>query len=194
MVCLTIEVTLNTSSKEAILAAARRTAQAHGYGGLNFRDLAAEVGIKAASIYHHFPSKADLGAAVARRYWEDTAASLDALAADDPAYALHRYPEVFRKALETGNRMCLCSFMAAEIDDLPAPVTREVQIFADVNVAWLSKHLAAAGITDAEPRARAIFAAIAGAQLMSRSRADITLYDTLVDSYRAIGLLPRQIG
>ena len=58
---------MSLSSKEAILAAARRTAQAHGYSGLNFRDLANEVGIKAASIYHHFPSKADLGAAVARR-------------------------------------------------------------------------------------------------------------------------------
>jgi len=66
---------MSTNSREAILAAAKRTAQAHGYGGLNFRDLAAEVGIKAASIYHHFPSKADLGAAVARRYWEDSAIS-----------------------------------------------------------------------------------------------------------------------
>jgi TetR/AcrR family transcriptional repressor of nem operon len=47
------------------MAAARRSARAHGYSGLNFRDLASEVGIKAASIYHHFPSKADLGAAVA---------------------------------------------------------------------------------------------------------------------------------
>lgn len=64
------------------MAAAKRTAQARGYGGLNFRDLAAEVGIKAASIYHHFPSKADLGAAVARRYWEDTAAQLEAMLAE----------------------------------------------------------------------------------------------------------------
>ena len=72
---------MSSSSREAILAAARRTAQAHGYGGLNFRDLAAEVGIKAASIYHHFPSKADLGAAVARRYWQDTAAHLDEMLA-----------------------------------------------------------------------------------------------------------------
>ena len=32
-----------------------RTAQAHGYSGLNFRDLADEVGIKAASIHHSFP-------------------------------------------------------------------------------------------------------------------------------------------
>jgi AcrR family transcriptional regulator len=63
---------MNTNSKEAILAAARQAAQSRGYSGLNFRDLAAQVGIKAASIYHRFPSKADLGAAVARRYWEDT--------------------------------------------------------------------------------------------------------------------------
>jgi TetR/AcrR family transcriptional repressor of nem operon len=38
---------MSLSSKEAILAAARRTAQAHGYSGLNFRDLADEVGITA---------------------------------------------------------------------------------------------------------------------------------------------------
>src|ERR1700738_2957001 len=98
---------MSSSSKEAILAAARRAAQAHGYGGLNFRDLAAEVGIKAASIYHHFPSKADLGAAVARRYWEDSAAALEALLAEsaDPQQSLHRYPDTFRKALERDNRM-----------------------------------------------------------------------------------------
>ena len=40
---------MGSSAKEAILAAAKRAAQAHGYNGLNFRDLADEVGIKAAS-------------------------------------------------------------------------------------------------------------------------------------------------
>ena len=187
---------MSSSSKEAILAAARRTAQAHGYGGLNFRDLAAEVGIKAASIYHHFPSKADLGAAVARRYWEDTQAGLASLSAETPdaARCLQLYPQVFRKALETDNRMCLCSFMAAEYDDLPEAVKREVQVFADINVAWLSERLATAGlasVAESEKRARAIFAAIAGAQLMARSRSDIALYDALIDSYCATGLLPR---
>ena len=184
---------MTSSSREAILAAARRTAQAHGYGGLNFRDLAAEVGIKAASIYHHFPSKADLGAAVARRYWEDTAAHLESMLAEtpDPVRCLGRYPDVFRKALERDNRMCLSSFMAAEYDDLPEAVKQEVQTFADVNVAWLSKLLSAAvAAEESEPRARAIFAAIAGAQLIARSRSDISLYDALIDSYRSAGLLP----
>ncbi len=185
----------SSNSREAILAAARRTAQAHGYGGLNFRDLAAEVGIRAASLYYHFPSKAALGAAVARRYCEETAAGLEAISAEtpDPLRSLRRYPEVFRKALATGNRMCLCSFMAAEYDDLPKEVKREVQAFADVNVAWLGRLLAAAAVTRAgksEQRARAIFAAVAGAQLMARSRSDIALYDSVIEGYRAAGLLP----
>jgi TetR/AcrR family transcriptional repressor of nem operon len=183
------------STNEAILAAARQSAQAHGYSGLNFRDLADEVGIKAASIYHHFPSKADLGAAVAKRYWEDTAADLEAILAEtpDPISALRNYPQIFRRSLESENRLCLGSFMSAEYDDLPERVKKEVQTFADVNVAWLSKLLNAAGVVgpeESEERARAVFAAVAGAQLMARSRSDISLFDTLIKSYRAAGLLP----
>ncbi|WPZ32176.1 TetR/AcrR family transcriptional regulator [Thalassobaculum sp. OXR-137] len=186
---------MKSNAREAILAAARRTAQARGYGGLNFRDLAEEVGIKAASIHYYFPSKADLGAAVARRYWEDTAAHLDALSAGDaaPLDCLRAYPAIFRKALESENRMCLCSFMAAESDDLPEAVKAEVRTFADVNVAWLAKALSATrrlSPEDSENRARAIFAAVAGAQLMARSRSDIALYDDLIDTYRTTGLLP----
>jgi TetR/AcrR family transcriptional repressor of nem operon len=185
---------MSENVREAILESARLTAQAHGYGGLNFRDIGAEVGIKAASIYHYFPSKADLGAAVAKRYWEDTAANLEALSAatDDPIKALQAYPGLFRRSLEADNRMCLCSFMAAEYDDLPDAVKTEVQAFADVNVAWLTRMLAAASGsgTECETKARAIFAAVAGAQLMARSRADLSLFDTLIDSYRETGLIP----
>jgi len=186
---------MSTNSKEAILAAARRAAMAHGYSGLNFRDLADEVGIKAPSLYHHFPTKADLGAAVAKRYWQDIAADLEAMSAESPdaVSCLRRYPDIFRRSLESDNRMCLCSFMSAEYDDLPEAVKTEVQAFADVNVAWLSKTLSGAalvGAGDSEPRARAIFAAIAGAQLLARSRSDISLFDALIDSYRTAGLLP----
>jgi TetR/AcrR family transcriptional repressor of nem operon len=186
---------VGTNSSDKILAAATRIAQAHGYGGLNIRNLAADVGIKAASIYHHFPSKADLAAAVAKRYWQDSAAVLEGLwtESSDPLHCLRQYPNTFRKSLESDNRMCLCSFMAAEFDDLPEAVKKEVQTFADVNVAWLSKVLSAAAVVsskESKRRARAIFAAVAGAQLMARSRSDISLFDALIESYRAAGLLP----
>ena len=186
---------MTTNAREAILAAATRMAQAHGYDGMNFRDLAADVGIKAASIYHHFASKAELGAAVAKRYWEDSAAALEKISNESsgPLEALRRYPETFRWALENDNRICLCSFMAAEFDDLPDAVKREVFVFADVNVAWLDRMISAAELSapgESERRARAVFAAVAGAQLTARSRADVSLYDARIDVYRTTALLP----
>ena len=186
---------MTINAKEAILAAAKCTAMARGYGGLNFRDLAGQVGIKAPSLYHYFPTKADLGAAVAKRYWEDIGVALEAIsdASPDPLEALRRYPNIFRESLASDNRMCLSSFMAAEYDDLPEPVRTEVQAFADVNAAWLSRLLVGAAVTDpatAATRARAIYAAVVGAQLFARGRSDIALFDAMIDSYRVAGLLP----
>ena len=186
---------MSANAREDILAAAKLVAQAHGYAGLNFRDLAQQVGIKAASIYYYFPSKADLAAAVAKRYWEDSAAYLESLleSSPSPLEALRRYPETFRWALANDNRICLCSFMSAQFDDLPEAVRKEVQVFADVNVAWLKKTLVAAKVVapkDAKKRARAIYSGIVGAQLVARSRADISIYDSLIETYRASGLLP----
>ena len=184
-----------SNTREAVLAAARRSAMVRGYAGLNFRDIAAEVGIRGPSIHHHFPTKADLGAAVARRYWEDTARQLAALSAgtSDPLGALHRYPEIFRASLSNDNRICLASFMAAEHDGLPDAVKTEVQGFAEVNVAWLAPLLVDAGIVgpgESGDRARAIYAAVAGAQLFARGRSDIALFDAMIASFRAVGLLP----
>ena len=186
---------MSANAREDILAAAKLVAQAHGYAGLNFRDLAEQVGIKAASIYYYFPSKAELATAVAKRYWEDAADYLESLLQNSPKPldALRRYPETFRWALANDNRICLCSSMSAQFDDLPDVVKTEVQAFTDVNVAWLKKTLIAAKIAtprEAEKRARAIYSGIVGAQLMARGRADIALYDSLIDSYRAVGLLP----
>ena len=122
-------------------------------------------------------------------------AFLDSLPQDleKPLEALRRYPEIFRRALENDNRICLCSFMSAQFYDLSDAVRTEVQAFTNVNVAWLKKMLIAAKMfspREAKKRARAIYSGIVGAQLMARSRADITLYDTLIESYRAAALLP----
>lgn len=183
-------------TRETILAAARAVAQAHGYNGLSFRELAKEVGIKSASIHYHFPTKGDLGAALARRYTEDAKALMEGISKEhrDPLTCLRKYTEIFRKALASENRMCLCGFMAAEYDDLPEAVKIEVQAFADTNVAWLAGILSSieAGRHrgTAERWALAIYAAIGGAQLTARSRNDIAVFDQIVETYRVAGLIP----
>jgi TetR/AcrR family transcriptional repressor of nem operon len=183
-------------TRESIMTVARGVAQAHGYNGLSFRELAKEVGVKSASIHYHFPTKGDLGAALARRYSADAKALLDGYLAEfrDPLICLRKYTDGFRIALESGNRMCLCGFMAAEYDDLPDAVKAEVRAFADVNVAWLAQVLVrlapSTGNRVIGKRALAIYAAVGGAQLAARSRADIRIFDEIIESYRTAGLIP----
>ena len=88
--------------------------------------------------------------------------------------------------------MCMCGQMAAEYDDLPDEVKVEVKGFADDHIAWLAKVLSAAkpdaSAAATRQRARAIYAAVTGAQLLARSRADLEAYDKTIETYRAIGL------
>ncbi len=183
-------------TRETIMTAARATAQAQGYGALSFRELAKAGGVKSASIHYHFPTKADLGAALARRYREEAEATFEGFRAEtpDPASCLCRYVAVFRRALENENRMCMCGFMAAETDALPDAVKAEVKAFGEVNVAWLAGILSAADpgrdAASIERHALAIFAAVNGAQLIARSRGDIAVYDAIIEGYRASGLIP----
>jgi len=185
-----------TDMREAVMIAARATVQSHGYNALSFRELAKEVGIKSASVHYHFPTKGDLGAALARRYTEEGAAFLAELLAtsEDATWCMDRYTEIFRSALANDNRMCLCGIMSAELDDLPTEVRTEVDKFAAMNVGWLSKVLSrakpSASDQNLQEHAMAIFAAIEGAQLVARGCRDIGIFDRAIRTYRTTGLFP----
>lgn len=183
-------------TRETIMATARKMVQRWGYNGLSFRELAKDVGIKSASIHYHFPSKGDLGAALARRYTEDGVSYLQGLrdASDDVSVWMKGYTDIFRMALINDNRMCLCGIMAAEFDDLPQEVRIEVDGFTRANVDWLTEVLKVSKPhISAEKRrehALAIYAAVEGAQLVARGRGDISVFDSAVATYQALGLLP----
>jgi len=181
-------------TREEILAAARTTAQAHGYGGLSFRELAKQVGIKSASLHYHFPTKGDLAGALAQRYADDAERIFaEVLAASkDPAVLVRAFTDVLRLALVNDNRMCLYGILSAERAELAPEVRIEVERFAEVSVRFLAKALVLSGASEDVARARALamFAAIEGAQLVARGRGDVAAYDAILATYRAAGLLP----
>jgi TetR/AcrR family transcriptional repressor of nem operon len=187
--------TMTPDTRDAILTAARSRAQSYGYNGLSFRELAKDVGIKSASIHYYFPTKGDLGATLARLYGSRASADLNAVleSTDSLAARLNAYVGLFRKALEEGNRMCLCGIMAAEYDGLPDAVKTEVATFADLNIDWLTNVLGKAdppAEQNAKQWALAIYAAIGGAQLAARGRSDIAIFDDIMATYRTLGLIP----
>ena len=185
-----------TDTRETIMQAAQAAVQAKGYNALSFRELAKEVGIKSASIHYYFPTKGDLGGALARRYTANAVGYFDKLIADGGPIdeTFRRYVAVFRAALQNDNRMCLYGVMAAEYGDLPDAVRLEVDAFSQANVVWLVKLLGPRhpelDETALRDRALAIFAAIEGAQLVARGRGDIAIFDQTMAAYSAAGLTP----
>jgi TetR/AcrR family transcriptional repressor of nem operon len=186
---------MSTDTKDRIMEAARLTVQDLGYSGLSFRELAKEVGIKSASIHYYFATKGELGAALVSRYTAFHAEIMEALLAEsvDPKTCLARYTDVFRDTLRNGNRMCLAGILAAERNDLPDEVRSEVVKWGEMNENWIARVLAKLETADPQAikrRARAIFAAVSGAQLTAHSRGDVSVFEEIVAAYRESGFIP----
>lgn len=162
-------------TRDRILDAAQAMVQEQGYNAVSFRDLAAEVRIKAASIHYYFPSKEDLVIALVeryRRFFDEGRLKLDQTSAL-PIQKLERFIGLLRTAFRQTGRMCLCGVLAAEASTLPKSVVESVKGFFRENEAWLAGVLAAgrkAGefriSVSAEHAAVALFANLEGA-LMS---------------------------
>ncbi len=155
---------------EAIMDSAERRIRAGGYGGFSFRDLAADVGVKSASVHYHFPTKGELVAAVARRYNDRVAQAVDAEIAAGTS-VVKAWREVFRGALAEGPAMCLCGSLGAISSELTPEVTDEVRHFFDRGV----ESLMTGGLSRED--ATRVFATLEGAILIASARNDATIFD-----------------
>lgn len=156
--------------RERILEAAEKRARVAGYNGFSFRDLAADVGVKSASIHYHFPTKADLGSALVRRYTERAMARLGAADALTPTETVARATALFRDALLVEDRMCLCGLFGAERDTLPPDVEAAVGDFFQQLLAYLGTALG-------DPAAARCLAQLEGALILARSLRNPALFD-----------------
>lgn len=154
-----------------------------GYHGASFRDIAADIGIKSASVHHHFPTKEDLAIAVVTAYIEREMSQLGDPhdTGQKPAQLINRYVELFRSALAKDDAMCLCGLLASESADLPPAVNAQVQAFFKENLAWLQTVLKRLDPNlrpkDAESKALTITATLEGALLGAHCHGDITRFD-----------------
>lgn len=169
-----------------ILDAAERFARTLGYNGFSFRDVASEVGIKSASVHYHFPTKADLGAAVAVRYADRFFQALGNPEDPDisPDALLARYRGLYRHALVTDQQMCLCGMLGAEVASLPPEVASEVMKFFERNLDWLARVVVRLGdntARDAERHAMKVLAALEGALMLARTLGRNDIFDQVAE-------------
>ena len=174
------------NTRIALLNAAEHAVRKRGYNGFSYADLARDVGLRKASIHHHFPTKADLALNLIERYaagFGDALASIKDMSATG-AEKLRAYHALYRAALADGTQLCLCVAFSAGRDSLPPPVLAVLNQFHADSIIWLTEIFdtatadgSVAAVSDTGAEARAALALMEGAHLLARGAADITQFD-----------------
>jgi len=173
-------------TRDALLDSAEQLVRSRGFDAFSYADLSAAVGIRKASIHHHFPTKADLALALIVRYraqFGDTLGAISRKSATGGA-RLRGYLDAYRAALQGGRAVCLCVAFSAGRESFSDPVLAELDGFHRDGAVWLRETFAkgredgsikAVGEPSAE--ADATLALVEGAQLVARAAGDIERYD-----------------
>ncbi|MBY0587823.1 TetR/AcrR family transcriptional regulator [bacterium] len=181
------EIAANT--RDRIIEEAEYLIQTRGYDSFSFAHLEERIGIRKASIHHHFPSKTDLGLEIVKRFRANCQGAFDQLDREcsDPIDRLKAYAGLFIQAIENGGRMCLCGILAAGFSTLPTPLLKQLRSAALEHENWLSKTFQEGLETkriqprgDADSLAQRFFSSLEGAMLLSRMNGGSKKFKVLV--------------
>jgi TetR/AcrR family transcriptional repressor of nem operon len=130
-----------STTSEDILRCAQSLIVAGGYNGFSYADISKVVGIRSASIHHHFPFKSDLVGTLVARYREQAASGITELERQipDPVGQLRAYLGYWEMCIADASApLCVCAMLASEIPALPENVALEVRAHFRTLSAWLA--------------------------------------------------------
>lgn len=183
-----------TDTRAALLDAAELCARTRGYDGFSYADLAEAVGIRKASIHHHFPTKSDLALALITRYCARIYEAQADLAARklSAGERLREFLAMGRAALGQGDRLCLCVVLCVGREGLSPQVLKELDAYHERTIDWLTdvfklakKDGTVSGVERPAVEAVACLAQMEGALLIARSGENPARFDAAIQSLRA---------
>lgn len=123
-----------------------------GYAAFSYADLAESVGVRKASIHHHFATKEDLGLALVVEYQNRFLGDVEKIEKEHQAATarLRAYAALFLASMEN-NQLPFCCAMAAERAALPEAMRIKVLAFFESQIQWLAS-VASQGLSSKEFR------------------------------------------
>jgi TetR/AcrR family transcriptional repressor of nem operon len=174
---------------EEILFNARALIVAGGYNGFSYADIAEAVGIRKASIHHHFPSKVDLVKALVVQHRQATEEGIAHLqqAISPPLEQLRAYAKYWETCIEDLSApFCVCALLAGELPILPPEVAMEVRSYFRFLAAWITSVLERGQEQEAirlvhlpQVEAEVFMATIHGAMLSARAYGEPTMFGAI---------------
>lgn len=167
------------STAQQILDEARHLIMTRGYNGFSYADIAATIGIRKASIHHHFAGKSDLAKAVVEESQAIIEAQVALLAEAEPEASaqLRAYAGYWERCIADDSApFCVAAMLAAELPSLPEDLATAVRSHFAALTGWLA-HLLALGVRQGSvslvrspaEEADAFMSAIYGAMLSARA-------------------------
>lgn len=127
-----------SDTKTQILNVAQGLIQERGVNGMSFKDISEIIGIRRASIHHHFETKEKLLEVLITRYSQQYGGTATEIVESDASakQKLMRYMKLFLKTAEADppDKACLCGMMAAEIDSIGAEAAQLVVDYSESSV------------------------------------------------------------
>ena len=170
---------MEQSTSEKILDMAQSRIIAGGYNGFSYADISDAIGIRKASIHHHFPTKAELVSALVGRYTRQAESGLRSVLehVPHPSAQLDVYVGHWQKCIADASQpFCMCAMLASEIQMLPPDVASLVRGHFENLAGWLETVLEAGARQNVfrlsnspEAQAQILMASIHGAMLSARA-------------------------
>ncbi|PDS35072.1 TetR family transcriptional regulator [Rhizobium anhuiense] len=179
-------------TKTELMVRAEDLVRGRGYSGFSYADLSEAVGIRKASIHHHFPTKELLVATVLRNYTERYATALVRIETHykDALDRFDAYGRLYLTGVDKGLG-CLCAALSAELETLPDSLRLGTVSFFQAHIAWIDRIYAEGlqrkevnGALEAGEAARMVVASLEGALMMERLLAGRKGFDMTLSAIR----------
>jgi TetR/AcrR family transcriptional repressor of nem operon len=180
------------STSEKILDIAQSLIIVGGYNGFSYADISAAIGIRKASIHHHFPTKVELVVVLVDRYRQQAEAGLTLLEKQhpNPVDRLQSYLNFWQTCVRDASQsFCVCAMLASEMPMLPQEVAARVRGHFDRLARWLTTMLQAGAEQDLfrldrqpEEKAQMLMASVHGAMLSARAFDDPKLFIAITNA------------
>ena len=174
-----------------IVEAGRQLIMRRGYSGFSYADISDAIHIRKPSIHHHFPSKADLTAAVVGQYREQFDADMAALQASDAdaLTQLRAYIGYWQRCIADDSApFCVAGMLGAELPVLPDDVAQQVRAHFESIATWLENVLDAGSQSEqfhlnGSPASEAamLVSLVYGAMLAARVHGNAKLFKQVTD-------------
>ena len=177
------------ATADAIINCARSSIIAGGYNGFSYADIAAVVGIRKASIHHHFPTKVDLVRTLVKQYRQEADTGIAEIERrfPDAIDQLRGYAGFWEACIgDPDTSYCVCALLATQIPVLPQEIVLELRAYFRALSAWLASVLdrgaRQGSITfsgSAHSEAEMFMATVHGAMLSARAYGDPKVFGAI---------------